>query len=885
MDDDVHHNRVVAIAEARTCGAQEGVLGMDGASEGGTKHRRTRTGARDALTAMQRGASVWKRGRRGRSKAVVLRLSADEQKLLYYSRKQKRTRGVMVVHVKEVWMGGDKPWQNRNRNRACTIVLQDDVEGRDAFRVVFRDEGECAFWSLGLHALVQKWKEKDAKSANETETETTARILGDLVAFGGDGSAAARPVGGLKGVDARHVACGEGAALLADARGRAHALARLPGARPRRAALGGAAAAAAYCAYRAAAATDTRGALHVWNGISAMLEGWTPLRTPLSPHARVSKVSLGSFHVAAITEDATLYTWGEGIFGALGHGDNKSRTLPQPVESLKGMKARAVSCGAWHTAVVIDRPSTRKVGDPDTESTTGSGAELEGGDLRGLRRRLQQAFLMQVRQAHTSLQEGKREREEGSKEGNMQGTEVRSTHGVTWEQGVLYTFGDGAYGQLGHGNKERAWVPLQVQALRGQVVAHVGCGERHTCAAVCSPVRKVFSWGDGSLGCLGQGAKICGKMLVPKEINRLRSMRVLQLACGPHHNAAIVLPSGKQWGSGGKSISGEKIEGLSAEWEKMPGKNGNEAEMSTSDPDGKAKIAPAVRRRVTPGNSTPRLPPPVESGTVDTEYGRDSSSEPGGALWMWGCGKEGRLGLGNTANVYTPAAVLQGRRVLQVSCGSSFTAAVVVHRLDEGSAKNRCRCCARSFTVQRKMKTCQSCGSQCCKDCLGDLHGESQEYFARRTGMLRGPQVCKSCAHRLQIAEEEAALRAKQIANRSGERRELSKSKVIIGPGRFNADAIASPALLKDAEKSPPPFYEARTPKSPPYPHSEQPHTVDLPVASEKDGRLSNRSSPTLIASSIDDQQPGRYLGDTMQHNASTVWYDAEDRFVRWQPT
>eukprot|EP00963_Diacronema_lutheri_P006597 scaffold584_cov338-Pavlova_lutheri.AAC.8 len=834
---------------------------------------------------MQRGASVWKRGRRGRSKSVVLRLSADEQKLLYYSRKQKRTRDVMVVHVKEVWMGGDTPWQNRNRNRACTIVLQEDVEGRDALRLIFRDEGECAIWSLGLHALAQKRKEKDAKQTDEMDTETTARLLGDLVAFGGDGSATARPVGGLKGVDARHVACGEGAALLADARGRAHALARWAGARPRRAALGGAAASAAYCAYRAAAATDTRGALHVWTHTSGMVEGWTPSRTPFPPHVRVSKVSLGSFHVAAITEDATLYTWGEGIFGALGHGDDASRNQPQPVESLKGMKARAVSCGAWHTAVVVDRPSKHKAGESSTDSTATQGGALDGGDLRGLRRRLQQAFLMQVQQARVSPQDAGKEREEQSMGVDQQQGELGSRQGVSWEYGVLYTFGDGAYGQLGHGNKERVWTPQQVQGLRGQIVAHIGCGEKHTCAAIISPARKVFSWGDGSCGCLGQGAKVCGKVLVPKEINRLRGVRVLQLACGPHHNAAVVLPSGKQWGSGGKNFSGELTEAVASDWERKPGPNGKQTETSSADPDGRAKPAPTVRRRVTPGNSTPRLPPPVESGSVDTEYGRDPTSEPGGALWMWGCGKEGRLGLGNTANVYTPAAVLQGRRVLQVSCGSTFTAAVVVHRLDEGSAKNRCRCCARSFTVQRKMKTCQSCGSQCCKDCLGDLHGESQEYFARRTSMLRGPQVCKSCAHRLQIAEEEAALRAKQVANRSGEKRELSKAKVIIGPGQGIAQMEASPALPKDAPRTFLPLDGLNSVESLATAQSVRFQTSEFAAKSEKDGRFASRSSPTLILSSPEDQQPERFISDPIQHNASAVWYDAEDHFVRWEPT
>jgi E3 ubiquitin-protein ligase HERC1 len=43
-------------------------------------------------------------------------------------------------------------------------------------------------------------------------------------------------------------------------------------------------------------------------------------------------ISAGYRHSAAVTDDGSLYTWGEGDFGRLGHGDSQSRFLPTRVK-------------------------------------------------------------------------------------------------------------------------------------------------------------------------------------------------------------------------------------------------------------------------------------------------------------------------------------------------------------------------------------------------------------------------------------------------------------------------------------------------------------------------------------------------------------------------
>ena len=45
----------------------------------------------------------------------------------------------------------------------------------------------------------------------------------------------------------------------------------------------------------------------------------------------VRDMSCGSSHSAAIVSDGSLYSWGLGEYGRLGHGDNQSQLKPKQV--------------------------------------------------------------------------------------------------------------------------------------------------------------------------------------------------------------------------------------------------------------------------------------------------------------------------------------------------------------------------------------------------------------------------------------------------------------------------------------------------------------------------------------------------------------------------
>jgi len=64
---------------------------------------------------------------------------------------------------------------------------------------------------------------------------------------------------------------------------------------------------------------------------------------------RAIAVSAGTLHSLAITADGAVWSWGNGLFGRLGHGDEQNQLLPKKVEALAGQRVVAVSAGYQHS--------------------------------------------------------------------------------------------------------------------------------------------------------------------------------------------------------------------------------------------------------------------------------------------------------------------------------------------------------------------------------------------------------------------------------------------------------------------------------------------------------------------------------------------------------
>jgi alpha-tubulin suppressor-like RCC1 family protein len=75
----------------------------------------------------------------------------------------------------------------------------------------------------------------------------------------------------------------------------------------------------------------------------------TPRMILKDSEIRFTELVCGYHHSAGITVQGALYTWGRGIFGQLGHGNNESYAVPMRVSSLDKFSVLQVACGWQHT--------------------------------------------------------------------------------------------------------------------------------------------------------------------------------------------------------------------------------------------------------------------------------------------------------------------------------------------------------------------------------------------------------------------------------------------------------------------------------------------------------------------------------------------------------
>ena len=81
--------------------------------------------------------------------------------------------------------------------------------------------------------------------------------------------------------------------------------------------------------------------------------------------------------------------------------------------------------------------------------------------------------------------------------------------------GAVWSWGDGYFGKLGHGDEQNQLLPKKVEAFAGQRVVAVLTGAYH-CLAITAD-GAVFTWGAGEDGCLGHGEDLSNQLL-PKKV-------------------------------------------------------------------------------------------------------------------------------------------------------------------------------------------------------------------------------------------------------------------------------------------------------------------------------------------------------------------------------
>ena len=245
----------------------------------------------------------------------------------------------------------------------------------------------------------------------------------------------------------------------------------------------------------------------------------TPTRLPSTLDERVVSVSAGDAQSLALTADGAVWSWGEGGFGPLGHGDRQTQLLPKKVEAFAGRRVVAVSAGAAHSLALTADSAVWSWG-------YGAWGQLGHGDE-------QHQLLPKKVEAFA----GQR----------VVAVSAGGTHSLaTTADGAVWSWGRGDWGKLGHGDQQGQLLPKKIELLAGRRVIGVSAGARHSLALTVDGA--VWSWGGGDWGKLGHGDE--QQQLLPKKVEALAGQRVVALSAGGEHSLVITADGALwSWGS------------------------------------------------------------------------------------------------------------------------------------------------------------------------------------------------------------------------------------------------------------------------------------------------------------------------------------------------
>lgn len=273
---------------------------------------------------------------------------------------------------------------------------------------------------------------------------------------------------------------------------------------------------------------------------------------------RIAQVACGSGHSAALTDEGEVFTWGRGDDGRLGHGDKSWRLVPRLVAQLQGNTIREIACGSYDTAAITVSGELFTWGG-GMYGKLGIGNE-EGQSSPRLVETLKDLPVKQVacgsRFTLVLLENSDvygwgdtLGTDEESSEDQFLPSPVQELHGkdivqisacgfhsaALSESGEVFTFGAGEFGRLGHGSELDERVPRVVEALKGKHVKQVACGGFHTAAVL--DTGEVYTWGGGEHGQLGHGDKV--NTVIPARVESLADKVVVQITCGWSHTIAL----------------------------------------------------------------------------------------------------------------------------------------------------------------------------------------------------------------------------------------------------------------------------------------------------------------------------------------------------------
>ncbi|KAL5715010.1 PH [Ranunculus cassubicifolius] len=701
-----------------------------------------------ALIALKKGSQLLKYGRKGKPKFYPFRVSNDESSLIWVSKGGERT--LKLATVSKI-IPGQRTSVFRRYLRPEKEYLSFSLiynNGKRSLDLICKDKVEAEAWITGLKALISSGQGGRSKIDGWSDGGLYHDESRDLTSNSPSDSSASAP---------RDISSPETSVTLAKSypsvssasSERSHVAIDHTSMQPK-----GAGSDAFRVSVSSAPSTSSHGSaqddydaladVYIWgevicdnvaragadknmNLLSSRADVLVPKPLESNVVLDVHHIACGVKHVALVTRQGEVFTWGEESGGRLGHGVGRDVIQPRLVESLALSTVDSVSCGEFHTCAVTMTGEIYTWGDgTHNAGLLGHGTDVShwipkrvSGPLDGL-----QVASVTCGPWHTAL--------------------VTST-------GQLFTFGDGTFGVLGHGNRESVPYPREVESLMGLKTISVACGVWHTAAVVEVIVAqtsasissgKLFTWGDGDKNRLGHGDK--EPRLKPTCVPALIDYNFHKIACG--HSLTVGLTTSGHVFSMGSTVYGQ---------------------LGNPHADGKLPC-------VVEGSLMGEIVEDIACGAYHVAV-LTSKNE----VYTWGKGANGRLGHGDIEDRKAPTLVetLKDRHVKFIACGSNFSAAICLHKWVSGAEQSQCSACRQAFGFTRKRHNCYNCGLVHCHSC------SSRKAF--RAALAPDPgkpyRVCESCFVKLgKISETNVNTRKKNVIPRlSGENKDrLDKSEL-----------------------------------------------------------------------------------------------------------